>query len=90
MIDALKIEGPTSAYAVAHELDARSIATAREGKWTVRSVLSMTAALGWRMAACSLTAVETTVASERSCLAGARTLPGETATRIGNARWRWS
>jgi DNA invertase Pin-like site-specific DNA recombinase len=44
-IEALKAEGVTSANALAQALNARSIATARGGKWTARSVLNLGARL---------------------------------------------
>ena len=44
-IAALKAEGITSANALAKALNDRSIATARGGKWTARSVLNVTARL---------------------------------------------
>jgi hypothetical protein len=45
MIAQLKAEGHTSAYALARELNARSVASARGGKWTARAVLNVTARL---------------------------------------------
>jgi DNA invertase Pin-like site-specific DNA recombinase len=45
VIAELKAEGVASANALAKALNARSIATARAGKWTARSVLNVTARL---------------------------------------------
>jgi hypothetical protein len=45
MIAQLEAEGHTSAYALARELNARSVASARGGKWTARAVLNATARL---------------------------------------------
>ena len=45
VIAQLKAEGHTSAYALARELNARSVASARGGKWTARAVLNVTARL---------------------------------------------
>jgi DNA invertase Pin-like site-specific DNA recombinase len=44
-IEGLKAEGITSANRIAKALNKRSIATARGGKWTARSVLNLTARL---------------------------------------------
>jgi hypothetical protein len=45
VIAQLKAEGHTSAYALARELNARSVASARGGEWTARAVLNVTARL---------------------------------------------
>jgi DNA invertase Pin-like site-specific DNA recombinase len=47
-IEGLKAEGVTSANRIAKALNERSIATARGGKWTARSVLNLTARLATR------------------------------------------